>query len=121
MAQLSEKIDRRVVFTDKFESNLRDELDLANLNESKSSDTKKKWFGKKKTSKKSNVYRYAMCVSVGTFSPIHRMHIDNLEMAKSAIENGDHGYTRVIGAFISPTHDDASSPQIISISLHAPS
>ena len=43
-------------------------------------------------------------VATGTFSPVHRMHIINLELSKQEIEKNNDKY-RVIGGFISPTHD----------------
>lgn len=43
-------------------------------------------------------------VATGTFSPVHRMHIINMELSKQQIEKSNDKYC-VIGGFISPTHD----------------
>eukprot|EP01084_Bolivina_argentea_P162018 281970_1 len=43
-------------------------------------------------------------VATGTFSPVHRMHVVNMELAKQHIEKSNCKY-RVLGGFISPTHD----------------
>ena len=43
--------------------------------------------------------------ATGTFSPIHRMHIINMDIAKYGIESLSNNKYYVIGGFLSPTHD----------------
>merc|ERR1719295_1561370 len=42
-------------------------------------------------------------VATGTFSPVHRMHIINMELAKQHVESQNRTY-KVVGGFLSPTH-----------------
>eukprot|EP01083_Nonionella_stella_P262985 893804_1 len=54
----------------------------------------------------------------GTFSPVHRMHIINMELSKQHIEQFNWRY-RVVGGFISPTHDEYCSYKLGDLSIPA--
>eukprot|EP01084_Bolivina_argentea_P125412 222208_1 len=57
-------------------------------------------------------------VATGTFSPVHRMHIINMELSKQHIEQFNWRY-RVVGGFISPTHDEYCSYKLGDLSIPA--
>lgn len=50
-------------------------------------------------------------ISTGSLSPIHLLHVRVLEIAKKELESQD-SRIKVIGGFVSPSHDDYTSSKL---------